>query len=46
MNTGKQEVLFNLLDPEGTKIYSFKLSHNKLSLEWGKMNYKSSEVLR
>ena len=46
MSTGKEEVLFNILDPVGTKIYRFKLSQNKLSLEWGKMNHKSNEVLR
>lgn len=40
MSTGK-EVLFNLLDPVGTKKYRFKLSQKKLSPEWGKTNHKA-----
>lgn len=41
MSTGKEEVLFNLLDPVGTKKYRVKLSQKKLSPEWGKMDYKA-----
>lgn len=32
MSTGREGVLFNLLDHVGTKIYRFKLSQNKFSL--------------